>query len=56
MAVGLYIIRFILLIKPIPWVAPSLKELSRLLIKKKKSMGERGNLYNISIITVIGGL
>ena len=56
MAVGLYIIRFILLTKPIPWVTPSLKELSRLLIKKRKSIGERGDPYNIPIITVIGGL
>jgi len=56
MAISLYIIRFILLIKPIPWVAPSLKDLSRLLIKKRKSIGERGNPYSISVITVIGGL
>jgi len=45
-----------LLIKPIPWVAPSLKELNRLLIKKRKSMGERGDPYGISVITIIGGL
>ena len=56
MAIGPYIIRFILLIKPIPWVAPSLKDLSRLLIKKRKSIGERGDLCGIFIITVIGGL
>ena len=54
--VGLYIIRFILLIKPIPYVTPSLKESSKLLIKKRKSIGKRGNPYNIPIITVIGGL
>ena len=56
MAVSLYIIRFILLIKPIPYVAPSLKALSRLLIKKRKSIGKRGNPYSIPIITAIGGL
>jgi len=44
------------LIKPIPWVAPSLKELSRLLIKKRKSIGERGDPYGISVATVMGGL
>jgi len=46
----------VLLIKPIPWVAPSLKELSRLLIKKRKSIGKRGDSYSIPIATVIGGL
>jgi len=46
----------VLLIKPIPWVAPFLKVLSRLLIKKRKSIGDRGNLCGIPIITVIGGL
>ena len=56
MAISPYIIRFILLIKPIPWVAPFLKELSRLLIKKRKSIGKRSNPYNIPIITIIGGL
>ena len=56
MTIGPYIIRFVLLIKPIPWVALFLKELSRLLIKKRKSIGKRGNFYNIFIITVIGGL
>jgi len=55
-AVGLYVIRFVLLIKPIPWVAPFLKVLSRLLIKKRKSIGDRGNPCGIPIITVIGGL
>jgi len=33
-----------------------LKELSRLLIKKRKSIGKRGNPYGISVATVIGGL
>jgi hypothetical protein len=56
MAVGLYIIRFVLLIKPIFWVTPSLKELSKLFIKKRKSIGERGNPYNIPIVIIIGGL
>ena len=56
MAVGPYIIRFILLTKPIPWVAPSLKVLSKLLIKKRKSIGERGDPYSIPITTIIGGL
>ena len=56
MAIGLYIIRFILLIKPIPYITPSLKELSKLLIKKRKSIGKRGNPYSIPIVTVIGGL
>ena len=56
MAVGPYIIRFVLLIKPIPSVAPSLKELSRLLIKKRKSIGKRGDFCGISVITVMGGL
>jgi len=42
--------------KPIPWVAPSLKELSRLLIKKRKSIGERGNPCGIPVATAIGGL
>ena len=56
MAIGLYIIRFILLINFIPWVAPSLKVLSRLLTKKRKSIGKRGNPYRISVATVIGGL
>ena len=56
MAVGPYIIRFVLLIKFIPWVAFFLKELSRLLIKKRKSIGKRGNSYSIFIITVIEGL
>jgi len=46
----------VLLTKPIPWVAPSLKELSRLLIKKRKSIGERGDLCDISVTTAIGGL
>jgi len=45
-----------LLIKPIPYIAPSLKELSRLLIKKRKSMGERGNPCSIFVVTAIGGL
>ena len=44
------------LTKPIPQIAPFLKELSRLLIKKRKSIGERGNPYSILIITIIGGL
>ena len=56
MAISLYIIRFILLIKPIPWVALSLEKLSRLLIKKRKSIGKRGNPYSIPITTAIGGL
>jgi len=56
MAVSLYIIRFISLTKPIPWVAPSLKDLSRLLIKKRKSIGKRGDPYSISVVTAIGGL
>ena len=34
----------------------SLKALNRLLIKKRKSIGKRGNLYRIPIITVIEGL
>ena len=55
MAVSLYIIRFILLIKPIPWVTRFLKKSSRLLTKKRKSIGERGNLYSIPIATIIGG-
>ena len=55
-AVRPYIIRFVLLIKPIPWVVPSLKELSRLLIKKRKSIGKRGNPYSIPVATIIGGL
>ena len=55
-AVGLYIIRFVLLTKPIPQVAPFLKELNRLLIKKRKSIGERGNSYGIPVVTAIGGL
>ena len=55
MAIGLYIIRFILLIKPIPWVTPFLKELSRLFIKKRKSIGKRSDSYSIPIITAIGG-
>jgi len=46
----------VLLIKPISWVAPSLKKLSRLLIKKRKSIGEKGNPYSIPVTTVIGGL
>jgi len=55
-AVGPYIIRFVSLTKPIPWVAPSLKVLSRLLIKKRKSIGDRGNPCGIPVTTVIGGL
>ena len=55
-AVGLYIIRFVLLTNPIPWVAPFLKVLNRLLIKKRKSIGKRGDLYRIPVITVMGGL
>jgi len=27
-----------------------------LLIKKRKSIGERGNLYGIPVVTAIGGL
>jgi len=46
----------VLLIKPIPWVAPFLKELSRLLIKKRKSIGKRGDPYSIPIATIIEGL
>jgi len=46
----------VLLIKPIPWVAPFLKELSRLLTKKRKSIGKRGDSCGIPIITAIGGL
>jgi len=45
-----------LLTKPIPWVAPSLKELSRLFIKKRKSIGKRGDPYSIPVVTIIGGL
>jgi hypothetical protein len=30
--------------------------LSRLLIKKRKSIGKRGDLYRIPIIIVMGGL
>ena len=56
MAIRPYIIRFILLIKPIPLVAPFLKELNKLLIKKRKSIGKRGNPYSISIVTIIGEL
>ena len=56
MAISPYVIRFVLLTKPIPQVAPSLKELSRLLIKKRKSIGERGDPYGIPIATIIGGL
>ena len=48
-------IRFILSTNPIPWVAPSSKVSSRLLTKKRNSIGERGNLYRIPIITAIGG-
>ena len=55
-AVGPYVIRFVLLTKPIPWVAPSLKESSRLLTKKRKSIGERGDPCSIPIATAIGGL
>jgi len=55
-AVGPYIIRFVSSTKPIPWVAPSLKESSRLLTKKRKSIGKRGSPCSIPIITVIGGL
>ena len=55
-AVGPYIIRFVLLTKPIPWVAPSLKVSSRLLTKKRKSIGNKGDSYSIPIITAIGGL
>jgi len=55
-AVRPYIIRFVLLIKPILWVAPFLKELSRLLIKKRKSIGKRDDPYSIPIITIMGGL
>jgi hypothetical protein len=42
--------------KPILWVALSLKELSKLLTKKRKSIGKRSNPYNIPVITVIEGL
>jgi len=42
--------------KPISWVAPFLKVLSRLLTKKRKSIGDRGNPYGIPVVTVIGGL
>ena len=55
-AVGLYIIRFILLIKPIPWVTLSLKASSKLLIKKRKSIGKRGNFCGIPVATAMGGL
>ena len=55
-AVGLYIIRFVSLTNPIPWVAPSLKVLSRLLTKKRKSIGERGDPYGIPVATAMGGL
>ena len=55
-AVGPYVIRFVLLTKPIPWVAPSLKVSSRLLIKKRKSIGDRGDPCGIPVATVIGGL
>ena len=55
-AIGPYIIRFMSSTKPIPQVAPSLKELSRLLIKKRKSIGERGNPYSIPVVIAIGGL
>ena len=55
-AVGPYVIRFVSSTKPIPWVAPSLKELSRLLTKKRKSMGERGDPCGIPVATAIGGL
>jgi hypothetical protein len=55
-AVGPYIIRFVSSTKPIPWVAPSSKESSKLLIKKRKSIGERGDPCGIPVATVIGGL
>ena len=55
-AVGPYIIRFVSLTNPILWVAPFLKILSRLLTKKRKNIGKRGNLYRISVVIVIGGL
>ena len=49
-------IRFVSSTKPIPWVAPSSKESSRLLTKKRKSIGERGDPYGIPVATAIGGL
>ena len=55
-AVGLYVIRFVLLTNSIPWVAPFLKISNRLLIKKRKSIGERGDPYRIPIIIIIKGL
>jgi hypothetical protein len=55
-AVGPYVIRFVSLTNPIPWVAPSLKVSSRLLIKKRKSIGERGDPYRIPVVTIMGGL
>src|SRR6266576_5516143 len=55
-AVGPYIIRFVSLINPIPWVAPFLKVSSGLLIKKRKSIGKRGDLCGILIMIVMGGL
>ena len=55
-AVGLYIIRFVLLTNPIPLVTLSLKVLNRLLIKTRKSIGKRGNLCSIPVATAIGGL
>ena len=55
-AVGPYIIRFISSTNFIPWVAPFLKMLSKLLIKKRKSIGKRGDLCGIPVVTAIGGL
>jgi hypothetical protein len=54
--IGPYIIRFILLINFILWVALSLKVLNKLLIKKRKNIGKRGDLYGIFVVTVIKGL
>ena len=54
--IGLYIIRFISLINFIFWVALSLKVLSKLLIKKRKSIGKRGDFCGILVAIIMGGL
>jgi hypothetical protein len=46
----------VLLINFILWVTPSLKVLNKLFIKKRKSIGKRGDLCGIFVVTAIEGL
>jgi len=55
-AIRPYIIGFILINKAYPLGLPFLKGISRLLIKTRNSIGNRGTPYSIPVVTIIWGL